>query len=119
MKTKIEVLRKDAILDMLTVSGFLDNKRLEISEEDIKNGSEYGPDLSYEILNDSTIQYEYGWSDFEECDNDTVVIKFLEDGIRVSKLNIGYSVYCEHYENSDVQTFKTMPELIVWLNNNL
>ena len=118
MKTKIELLKENATDDMLRIIGFLDIKITEISESNRKNGFEYGSDLSYDILNDSTLQYDFVWSDYEESDNDTVVIKFLKDGnIRISKINDGYSVMMSpgDYTNSELKTVSNISELMNWL----
>lgn len=107
---------------MLRVIDFLDVKSAEISENERKNGSEYGASLTYELIDDSTLQYDFGWSDYEESDNDTVIIKLLKDGkIHISKINDGYTVMespCD-YTNAVEINLSNIDELMEWLTNEI
>lgn len=110
------IFTKENILDIqLSIIKILDLKNVEILDYYRRTGSEVGPDLTYEIVDDNTISIDYGWCDYEEHENNTAIINFLYDTITVLKVNDGYSVYGGEYDNSDEMVFEDSDKLIEWL----
>lgn len=103
--------------DMLTTITFLDIE-VKIVNDSWKSGDETGSFMSYEITDDNSIEVNYGWSDYEEGDNNTLVISF-GDQIKVDISSGGYSVMGGDYDESRNLFFNEISELIKYLSEEL
>lgn len=77
-------------------------------------GDETGNFFRYEIIDDSTVQVDYGYSGYEECDNNEITVG-VDDIITVNKNSYGYSIDGGSYEHTETLHFNTIHELIQWL----
>jgi hypothetical protein len=98
--------------DIYKIINYLDNRKSEINEEFIKSGREVGPFLQYEIINDFTISVNYGFSDYEEGENNTSIITLTHDKITVNKNSDGYSVMVGDYDDEKNFVFNNITEFL-------
>jgi len=103
---------------MFELLDFLERKILEI-ELSYRPDEETGPYLSYNIIDDNTIDLDYGWTSYEEYSHNVVRIIF-EDKIIIDRNNRGYCVFGDgEYENIEHTILDNTNNLIDWLNAEL
>jgi len=106
---------------MFELLEFLERKKLEVEASWIP-GDETGANLSYDLINDTSIELLYGWNSYEEGDDNEVLIFFPDslfpdiDKIMVERTNSGHSCMGGDYDNRERLEFDTESELIEWLN---
>jgi hypothetical protein len=105
--------------DIYKIINYLDNRKKEIDEEFIKSGREVGSFLYYEIIDDFTINVNYGYSDYEEGEDNTSIISLTNGGIRVDKNSGGHSVMVGDYDESENFDFNNITELLQWMSEEM
>ena len=109
---------------MFELLEFLERKIVEV-EASWRPGDETGANLSYEIIDDTSIAINYGWNSYEEGDDNEVLIffpndNFQQDGkIIVERTNSGHSCMGGDYDNRERLECNTVSELIEWLNEDI
>lgn len=100
-------------MGILELLEYLDARIKEI-EASYRPGDETGDNLSYEIIDNFTIAVNYGWTTYEESDDNDITISFGTN-IIVNTNNSGHSVYGGDYDSLDTLIFNNITELISWL----
>ena len=100
-------------MEILELIEYLDARINEI-EASYRPGDETGDSLSYEIIGNFTIAVNYGWTSYEEGQDNNVTILFGSN-ITVTKETSGYSVYEGEYNDQENFVLNNITELISWL----
>ncbi len=79
---------------------------------------ETGSHLNYDIIDDNTLSIDWGWTSYEECDNNTAIITF-GNKIDVQQFSSGNSCFGGDYENTYDDTFNSVSDLIKWFESEL
>lgn len=112
MNIKINIMKiTEIILEVITL---LDKSKEEISEYYRKTGSEVGPFLEYEIIDDNTLTINDGFSDYEEGQESDVKIIFTADKITLTKRCSGSSHYGT-YDDTELLEFTDSTIFINWI----
>lgn len=105
---------------ILNSTAIFDNAQKEITEYYRKTGSEVGPTLDYAIVDDNTIDANYGYWDYEEGEDIQVKIHVTSDEIKVERNNSGSSVMCEFPFNDDsTLIFSNETDFLTWLKEDI
>ena len=108
---------KDIILN---AKELFENAQKEINEYYKKTGSEVGPILDYTIIDDSIIELNYGWCDYEEGENSQVKINFTTDDIKIEKNTSGSCVMCDNpYSEDSSFVFFNEDDFFNWLIDDI
>lgn len=103
---------------MFELLEFLERKIVEVEA----SGDETVANLSYDLIDDTSIEIDYGWNSYEEGDDNKVLVFFPNflfpdtDKIMIERTNSGHSCMGGDYDSRERIEFDTESELIEWLN---
>lgn len=103
---------KFSITSYFNLITFIDKKIVELP-----TCGECGLYINYDIMDDDSIVINYGYSGYEEGDDNNIIITFNEDNIKVDKNSGGHSVMGGDFEDIEILYFQSDTQLIDWLNN--
>jgi len=106
------------MIDIFSILTYIEDKILQLSNSGLPD-QEVGNFLNYEIVNDETLQLNYGFSGYEEHENNELIIRFYPNIIILNKKVNGFSVMSEDgsdYNDIVVFELKSNEELINYLN---
>lgn len=119
MKTKFKLfVNEDKDEDILNLIDYLENKKEIIDDEFKKSGREVGPFFEFEMTDDNNVNINYGFTDYEEGEDNTLLIS-IEDKIKVNRVSGGHSVMTGDYNDNDNIDFNNITELIKWLEEEI
>jgi hypothetical protein len=104
-------------MDILEFIAVIENHK-SIIESSYLPDVETGQYLNYEIIDDDVLNIDWGWTSYEECDNNTAVVTF-GDKINVQQSNSGNSCFGGNYDNTYEDTFDDLTNLIKWFESEL
>lgn len=93
---------------------YLDQK-VTNNDQFIRFNTEIGSFINYQILNDNSIDVEYGWASYEEGENNEIHI-VINENIQISKQVDAHSVYGGDYDDNEFLIFNTICEFKKWFD---
>lgn len=93
---------------------YLDQK-VTNNDQFIRFNTEIGSFINYQILNDNSIDVEYGWMSYEEGENNEIHI-VINENIQISKQVDAHSVYGGDYDDNEFLIFNTICEFKKWFD---
>ena len=99
---------------------YLDDLVNKNNIQQLNNTDECGGfEISYQILSEYEIDVEFGWSSYEEHEDNNVKIIFSSENIKIKHKYNGHSCFGGDFNHEVEYTFNDENELILWFKSEI